>query len=146
MKYLNEKPKLTDKEITALKTYKSYENDIETYIKESHMWTAIYRPLADMGLEKFVKAFTLGYEPETQVKSHLEAEKVRQKWATIGRNVEEFIIGDIFIGGHGDNYRIGNGSESISLKTAIEWMRKGDFKGLYPVESYVSFKEDETHE
>ncbi|QJI52382.1 hypothetical protein [Psychrobacillus phage Perkons] len=67
-------------------------------------------------------------------KDEIKAEKERQLWNSIGREVGEFKDGDIHILKNGYSVQISN------VDHAREKYTNGYLKGFYPIESFVSFE------
>lgn len=66
----------------------------------------------------------------------IKAEKERQLWKSIGREVGEFRLGDVMIKNNGDSVVIRN------LEGAIHNYQQGIRKGFFPAESFISFESE----
>jgi spermidine/putrescine-binding protein len=79
------KPVLTNEEVVSLNKYLavrgSKEEAVKHYVQTNQLWTSSYKPLREMGLEKFIQVLFFGYEkektPEEKVKA-LWDEEVKQ--------------------------------------------------------------------
>lgn len=66
-----EKEKVTKKQFDALENFcngRNKETVIKGWLRSSHTWNSDYKPLREMGLEKFVKCAINGYEMEFDIK------------------------------------------------------------------------------
>lgn len=81
----HEKAVLTQREAEALKKFSvdpyctTLEDKICRYLAENKTWIYDYRPLRDMGFEKFLQALIVGYEVEVEDTPH---EKLRKEHKT----------------------------------------------------------------
>jgi len=76
----------------------------------------------------------------------IKAEKERQLWKSIGREVGEFREGDIFLDRNGTCFEISEKHEfedKIKRASSESWYKTGESKGFYPAESFISFESEE---
>lgn len=85
----------------------------------------------------------------------IAAEKNRRLWKSIGRGVGEFKIGDLYVDSEYTIYLVSDTEEvtydqpgllNASYGTVRQWHSEGNFKGLYPAESFTRFEDDSRFE
>lgn len=111
---------------------------IAAKVKEIHS----YRLILDGPTGHYTLDFIRPSTPE-----ETKAEKERQLWAKIGREVGDFLINDKIVYKNETIRIVSTGHEGLGFSEVRPSLAKssylgGQIKGFYPVESFVSFEED----